>query len=275
MSVTAPQTVHRVRPLITALELRRAPMALDATHFLPDEFGDTDKEASLVDAIRRASGMVTNYCHQPLHAAQDTDAGRVPITRDGRLAINPRHWPIRQVISVAAGTDSAATNLVDLTSIEIEPWRFTVPSPWPPGAARPYARWTYVAGHPVTTLTADAAAGATTIVVDDATGIIAGFTELTLADGANTEYVVPLAVNGLTLTIPALAHDHTAGVGCSALPDDVKQAVLLLIDAGLQYCDAHSLTIARQNRSVGVEQDQRAAMLLTARELLNDYRRVR
>lgn len=272
-AVSGQQTIHAARPLMTVDEVARAPRSLDIGHFLPDGETTEDQLSVVRTEIIRGSWMVTNYCHQPLHACVDTQARRVPVDRWGKVAIPTRHNPIRQVLSVELGNGPNDLQPVDLTYVEIDDWRIRIPWGWA-GGEGPYARWSYIAGWVVTWLTAPVEEGATSIVVDDATGIVPGHTVLTLTDGPAAETVVAGAVTGNTVTVPALTADHAAGVGVSELPDDVKQALLNMLDAGLRFCDSHSLTMIRQDRTIGPEQDQRASMLDTARSLLNDYMRV-
>lgn len=59
-------------------------------------------------------------------------------------------------------------------------------------------------------LAANAAAAATSIVVNNATGFSAT-SKVTIYDGANTEVVTASALTGTTLTVGALAHAHSAG----------------------------------------------------------------
>lgn len=263
-----------VRPYITLDEFRRAPMSLDTSNFLPDDTPDPDVDAEMRRVILRASGAVNNHCNQPLYAATLTESGRVPVTPDGFLAIATRRWPVRQVLAVRAGPGPNSLVDLDISGAELDPWRIRIPAPFARGGPRPYAVWTYTAGWPVTTLVDPVAVGATSIKVVDATGVTAGETVLTVAGGPSTETVVPTAVVGNTLTVPALTFAHDPGAGVSSLPDDVRSAVLLFIESDLRFNDSYSITVERSDRSIGPEDDQRQSMRDTAKELLNPYRRV-
>lgn len=273
-AVLAPRPVHLVRPYITTGELARAPMALDVKSFLPDDQASHAQIAEMEQVILRASGRIDNYCQQPLYSHIDYDAGRVPLGSDGLLAIPLRHGPVRQVLAVAAGTKPSTVVDLDLTEIEMRPWQIRLPAPVVPGWQRPYATWRYMAGAPVARLTVAAVVGGTALVVDDATGIQANVTQLRVTDGIRTVTITPTAVAGNTLTVPALEFAHDVGTGVSALSEDVKDALLLVIGAGLRVNDSHALTLTRTDRTQGPVDDQRASMLESARELLIPYRRV-
>jgi hypothetical protein len=196
--------------------------------------------------------MINGEVNQNLAATVDREVGRVVVDDYGDLRIHTRANPIIDVLSVSIGpTPGSLTAISDLSTIVLDPWRITIPSAstnvalnlpsvsFRPGA-RLWAEWTYCNGYPVTRLSSAVAAGATSITVDDATGILANETLLTIEDGKYVEQVVPTAVNGSTLTVPALDFAHAAGVGVTALPDDIKEATLLLVS---RLHDTWSLTM--------------------------------
>lgn len=148
----------------------------------------------------------------------------------------------------------------------------------------------YTNGWPHTSLTADAAAGATTLEVDDVTGWVgaSGF----CYDGASTEQVSVTAVsansplplpNGvgtaqtgsgaLTLSSP-LSFAHSAGTLVSALPANVMQATILIatsqvLDSGIESISAQTLSGSTSLGGKGV-----ADLAAQIKDLLAPYRRV-
>jgi hypothetical protein len=148
----------------------------------------------------------------------------------------------------------------------------------------------YTNGWPHTSLTAPAAAAATTVSVDDVTGWVgaSGF----CYDGSATEQTsvstvaanVPLGLpNGvgtaqtgpgtLTLSSP-LAFAHEAGTLVSALPASVMQATILIatsqvLDSGIESITAQTLSGSTSLGGKGVSD-----LIGQIKDLLNPYRRV-
>lgn len=242
MSVSLVSTEGHVVPYITVDQLERSPVSSQLRKLVPDQ-SDGDRYAELDRIIRRASSMINGEVRQNLAATVDTEIGRVRVSACGDLRLHTRSNPIVSVLSVSVGTDpSNLTPLPDLSNLVVEPWRITIPGTslsWRPDS-RLWARWEYINGYPVTTLTAPATEGDVSVTVDDATGIVAGRTLLTVQDGMCTEQFTPTAVSGNTLTVPPLASSHIARVGVTALPDVIEEATLLLIS---RLHDTWSLTM--------------------------------
>ncbi len=278
MAVTNPFTATRTVPYLTVDELSNAPMSRNIEHYFPNANSTADQTAQLANLIMRASAAVNSWCNQPLHAHVSTETGRPPIVAGGKLAIHPRHWPIRSVASISIGDGPQNLVSLDLTNLEIQDWRLLIPLyyPWR-GSARqgPFTSWTYTAGYPHSTLTAGAAIGATTLQTLDATAMDPG-TVLTVEDEGRTEQVTVVSSTGNTVTVTPTLYPHGVGSGVSALPEDIKHACLILIDAGLEFADTFSLTItANDDRGGLIKSDRRTGMLMAAQSLLAPYRRVR
>lgn len=236
---------------LTLAELKRNPIYQELKHLVPDE-SDEDRDAELERIIARISAMINGLCNQNLAATIDTEIGRVVVDDEGNLVIHTRGTPIIEVLSVKVGPNPYnLTALTDFSHVILEPWSITIPqattgswywsgnlplgNSWRP-RSRLWAQWTYVNGFPITTLSGDVMAGATSIPVVDTTGIVPltsspGLvpTLLTIEDGIYLEQVVPTAVSNGTLTVPPLTYTHEAGVGIHAMPGDVKQAALILM----------------------------------------------
>lgn len=233
-TIASVSTMGLTVPYITVAELKRSPISTQLHKLVPGS-SDADRDAELGRIIMRASAMINAEVTQNLAATVDSEVGQVRVGDDGELRIHCRSNPIIEVRSLAIGTE--VRNLTEFNDpagqVVLEPWRITIPrcagGHWRPGV-RLWAKWTYVNGYPVTTLAAPAAAGDTSIVVHDATGVVAGRTDLTIEDGKWLEqHITPSAVSGNILTVAPLMHAHEAGVGVTALPNDLKEATLLLI----------------------------------------------
>lgn len=282
-------------PYITAAEFKQAPTGTDVTNLV-----SRDPEASLaelVNVIGRASSWADQYCDQVLAATTDTDEEWARIARDGWFHLHPRYNPILSLTSFASGTQpSNLASLTDLSQTWIDQRGQTI---WVPAQSSLFfstqgplqfgsggygtdmlVQYTYVNGYPNTLLTATAAAAATSIQVADATGVLAGLTQLGIYDGAQTEYVKVAATYGggttLPLAAPLLYTHQQVGVSVSALPPAVKQAVILLTAnlvkmrgiGGIVAPRAGSQQASSSKSSDGVDVD-------TAYELLDPFRRVR
>jgi hypothetical protein len=274
-------------PYITVAELKRSPIYTQLQKLVPGQ-SDADRDAELGAIIRRVSAMINGEVNQNLAASVDDEIGRLTVSNDGELRIHTRSNPIIEVQSISLGPDVYnLTPVTDLTHLVLDPWRITIPRgsnqlvsgnlPMT-GVGRPgqrlWAQFTYVNGYPVTTLAAPTAVGDTSITVADATGIVAGTTLLTIKDGRLLEQVVPTAVNGNTLTVPALVNAHAAGVGVTALPDDIEEATLLLIS---RLHDTWSLSmgaITHDGTGAKVPGAKVARAMCDAAVMLSPYRRM-
>lgn len=246
------------RPYITPVEYRLAPTGVDVSNLVKGNPSGT--EAMLADLCSRASSWADLICGQSLSARTDTYQGRYLVDREGNMAVFPRFTPLIEVTSFSYGTQpSNLTTLSDLSNFWLEETEFTVPmgyGSWsssgplqfgagPRAGSKVRARYSYIAGFPNTVLASTALAGATSIVVADATGVLAG-TQLTLFDGAQTETVTASAsyVTGSTtilLASPLLYPHAQTGISVSALPPFVKQAVFLLCSTLIQTRGAVAL----------------------------------
>jgi len=244
-SVVTQIPAYSTTPYLTVAELKRNPIYTQLQKLVPGG-SDADNDAELARIIMRVSAMINGECRQNLSATVDTEAGWVTLSDYGELRIHTRNHPVRQVLSVSVGTDPYNTTAIsDLSQTLFDPWRITIParaltgssigfepmlslSGYRPGR-RVWAQWSYVNGFPVTTLSAPALAGATSMIVADATGILVDQTTLTVQDGKWLEHITPTALSGNTLTVAPLTYAHQAGVGVNALPDDIQEAALFLI----------------------------------------------
>lgn len=276
-------------PYITVDELKRSPVYTQLQKLTPRS-SPADRDAELAAIIKRASAMINGEVNQNLAATVDQEVGRVLVDDWGNIRIHCRANPIIDVLSVSIGSSPLDLKpLTDLSNIILDPWRITIPqgctnglSWFSPGAIqfggyatpgrRLWAQWTYVNGYPATTLAVAASAGDTEVTVVNATGIVPNVTVLTIEDGIYLEQVVPTAVSGNTLTVPALEFAHVAGVGVTAMPDDIKECTLLLCS---RLHDTWSLTMGAVSvdGSGAHNMSPRPKVMCDAAVILQPYRR--
>lgn len=214
------------------------------------------QDAALAEVIESASVWADNLILQILAATQDTVLDTVNIDRRGYATIHPRYRPVIALTAFAIGpSPNQLQTYTDLTGAGVQPNRITVPTaPFalttsqgplqfgtvPAPHDRAWCQYTYQNGFPVTTLTAPAAAGATSIAVADTTGIVAGQTYMTIYDLqrrfrflASTVSTAPTGVGTGpgTVTCPALPYaipnSGNYPTMVSALPADAIEAIVL------------------------------------------------
>ena len=269
-------TMGTAKPYITVAELKRNPI-YNQLHKLVQGSSDADRDAELGRIILRVSAMINAEVNQNLAATVDNEVDQVIVNDRGNIKVHTRNDPIISVQSISVGTDPySLVPISDLTHLIINPWSFEVPR----GAgfhygrgARLWAQWTYINGFPVTTSTAVVEAGDTSITVADTTGIIPNQTLLTVEDGKWLEYFVPTAVTGNVLTVPALLYPHQAGVGVTALPDDIKNAALTLVS---RLHDTWSLSmnaISMDGTGAKMPESKTTRAMCAPAWMLNPYKR--
>lgn len=278
-TIASVSTMGQTVPYITVAELKRSPISTQLRKLVPGS-SDADRDAELARIIMRVSAMMNSEVTQNLAATVDTEVGRVRVSDDGDLRIHCRSNPIIEVRSISIGTEvRSLTEFNDpANQVVLDPWRITIPrcvgGNWRAGT-RLWAKWTYVNGYPVTTLAQPVAAGDTQIVVSNPLGIEPGITDLTIEDGKwIEEHIVPTAVTGNVLTVEPLMFSHEVGVGCTALPNDLKEATLLLIS---RLHDTWSLSmgaITHDGTGASVPGARVKRAMCDAAVMLSPYRRM-
>lgn len=224
--------------------------------------------AEQLNICRRASSLVAGFLNQPVHATIDTEQLTGPgdfrfqlQNNTGRAWLQLSRSPILQVLGgqwCAAGAfpptwTSIAANQFRIQYPIIGVYGTTSPGgsgdggsvvlmapgivTWMFGRNAYDVQVTYINGWPHTSLTATAAAGATTIQVDDCTGWAppAGTTSGATAivyDGGQQEVVTCTAASAAsgpgTLTLHApLSYAHGYGTMVSTIPGSIQQATIL------------------------------------------------
>jgi len=257
----------------------------------------------LTNLIVRASTMADSYCQQILGATQDaeekrTDGGLAGVDQHGYLWVHTDYWPVLSVSSFAyaypatGGTPWTSAPLGDLV---VERTRIVYPAGLPRRGVPPLrVRYTYLNGWPNTTLAASVDAGATVLPVVDATGIVGG-QQLTVSDQGNSE-VVTVAAAWAPITGPAsvalaagTAFAHTPvfrpapppaqpyDIAVTALPADIKEAVLLIVKGLIETRGTNALVMSRAGGVLGntpAPRDSAEQAPLESRTILDHYRRL-
>jgi hypothetical protein len=257
-------------PYLTAAEYKQAPTAIDYDNLVTATNDPTVQDAELVNVIARASSWIDTFCNQVIGSTLETEQQRVRMRPDGFMVIHPRYSPVSVLLSLSYGASpNALGSYLDPSQGWIEDQQIVIPyaantvnqmsSAGPLGFGYPaapgvqfFVKYTYVAGFPNTLLNADALAGATSITVQDSTGILPN-TELQIYDGMATERVIVSSTytygsNILTLSAP-LMYAHLSGVSVSALPPAIKEAAILVTTAFLKVRGDNSLTMQVTNQA--------------------------
>lgn len=284
-------------PYLTIAEYKQAPTAIDYNNLVSNSTDPAVQDAELANVIARASSWMDTFCNQVLAATVETEQQRARMGNDGYLKVHPNYWPIIALNSFSYGANpNQLVSYSDLSQAWIEAQSIVIP--WSVGnmnwssagplnlgmAGSPrgtvFCRYTYVNGYTNTLLNTNSLAGASSITVKDATGIIPN-SKLTIYDGLNTEVVTVASTytpgaTAVTLSVNAV-NAHTSGVAVSALPPAIKEAAILATTAFLKVRGDSSLTMSVTNTvSNSVPGSQFTSDDLSlAQELLLPFRRNR
>lgn len=260
-SIVSPVSATRQVPYITADMFKTHARAGVQVENLVPKGTPADIEAALTRYVASASSWMDDHAEMIFAATADTVVQQVNVDRNGFVEIYPRFIPVIGLTAFAIG--SLPSNMGSLTSlagavvtdkaIHVPVWPLAaltssegpiqfggVNAPWDEA----WCQYTYVNGYPVTTLTADVAAGALSISVLDTTGIVQGKTWLTIYSG-KTEYtflagaVSTADAGGLGFgpgtvgcaSVPAAINNPDIPVLVSALPSSLTEACVLVTRA--------------------------------------------
>jgi len=289
-------------PYVTPAEFIAHPTYLDVQNLRSGSIDPVEQTGALREILLKASAKADTFIGAPtvgFGAHVEVENVRMRANRDGRLVLAAASSPVIRVVSLAYGASIGALTTYDTPTVWIENHGRTViadmgvgSSTWsgslqfgsPTSASEMFTTWTYEAGYPNSTLTADVDAGASTLHLSDATGLLPGgvlrLTEpgaeetITVAD----DYTIGSTTVGLA---SALLYDHTSGAGASAIPADVKTGVIYYACAALQrpgvrdgagsgHKGAALKTSTAANRA-----SKEVDFVCMAEEILASYRRVR
>lgn len=271
---------------VTSAEFIAAGTGVDVSQLVPA--GDTKTNAAaLAQVIREASAWADNLCHKTLAPTIDVQAGRY-LSRDGMIRIAVKFSPLIAVDWLSLGPTPYGLSPVTLTAATaaIEPpTTLTVQDPglcWG-GTRRGFYRLSYVNGYGAcTTLSGSAAVGDTQLDLTTTLGVAPGMV-LTVDDGAVTEQVTvsPSYVLGAPGPVPlaaACTQAHAAGVAVTAMPQDIRRAVIALTACLIKTRGSEAVVMASMtaepshtalSESGGIEDFE------IATDLLERYRRAR
>lgn len=232
-------------PYVTVASFKASPTFLDYGVLNTASVVPADQDAELYNQLLKASTWASyTICNLPLHAHYNTEQRRLRVGRDGLLKWLPTDLPVRLITAFSYGYSPGVANLravTDLSQQWIEGDAQVVMPFGPLGAgfnqiqfspatsSELFTQWTYLAGYANTTLTNAPILGATSLLVKDPTGILAGDV-LRIWEPGKEEAVTVAAgyVTGAT-TLPltsGLLNAHTIGAGISMMPPDALQAVI-------------------------------------------------
>lgn len=241
----------------TADEFTNWPTGLNVDDLIPGS-SPAAQAAQLAVLMEQASRFVESITYQAHYARQVTRTFRCVSDTYGNLVAIPPEFPIVSVVASACqwqqgvtgnwGSLSSYPFLIERKKILVGGGGWGFIAGW--GNAPAYAQLAYVAGYGNAVLTANAVQGASTLDLDDITGIQAN-DALTIYDGVSQETVVaatvtpagsPTQVNGVlqqpgTITLPAgvvTQYAHNAGVRVSELPSAITTACILIASALLK-----------------------------------------
>ena len=266
----------------TADEFTNWPTGLDLQNLIPNGSAQ-EQAAQLRVVLESASSYVDQIVYQPLRATQSTEYASARPDPYGRLEVRVKRFPVTSVALVPAllsaqwrqttrsgwlAVPAANITLVGnlLHQYLIDDRDYSVYGGW--GLPPLTVQTTYVGGYPNPALTANAAAGATAIQVDDVTGLQDG-TALTIYDIAGgQEDVLVQSVSGSTVTLASgLSYAHVVGVRASALPAAVTMATINIaawIIKGRRAGGGIVMNGQLQPMQVGESEDMQQAMKLLA-----------
>jgi hypothetical protein len=239
-------------PYLTVAEFREA----ESGQYL-DAFSDKALQA----LMEEVSGWCDEVAMQKLQATQDVeDLSLWPSSRravwrpDGSIFVMTEFSPIISIDKVELSFDGVTYSTLSWTAKRRTRQSFTVyptgVSAFPSGssgAASTWVRFTYTDGYPNAFLTASALALATSISIDDPTGVRPADT-MHVYDPTNGNEQVIVAggyVVGST-TVPlvgALRYAHAAGVRVSELPVAVKNAAVIAADTHINVPGRQQLQV--------------------------------
>lgn len=289
--VPAPNvTTYATRSLyVTPAEFKAAPTGMDVSQLVP---GGTaaQQAAALVMQLQRASGVADKICRKVLGATLDTQAGMYRVQNDQLLGPVIRvpldSTPIIAVAGVSMGsTPSSLAAVTDLSNIWISRKTATIPvggtGSFPTLRGQQFATVQYVNGWVNTTLYSGAKPGDVSVTVTSTLGVMPG-QQLNLVNTNNSEIVtvdpsyIPsnTATNALIPLVSPVVGTYAAGDTVTNMPQEIKQAVILIAKSLIKTRGSESIVIAsttsQPEHVTGVESGVTSDMEM-AEYLLSDY----
>lgn len=223
----------------TTDEFTRHPTGLNVQNLTSG--GQAIQTAELAVLMQLASQYVEQITYQPLYARTVVETKHVRPDPYGTLTVRLDQWPAQQLVSAQwrqtanqqswtsinlAQTDQLHFGERRSAHIVAADYLYTAIAGW--GLPPLTVQVQYVAGYPNAVLTSSVSSGATSVPVDDPTGIATG-TALTFWDAPNQEQATVASVSGTTVTFTSgLQYGHAQGVRVSAVPAPITTATILI-----------------------------------------------
>ena len=296
MAVGITPDTSNENPYISVTEYKNAPTSLPLSTLVVNG-NQQAQDAELANVILRASSYMNEYFNQSLVADQYTETQRIRYsTSSGYFALHPNNSPIISLSSFEYGQNpNELFAISDCSKCWFEGQQIIIPSPligfnWTSqgpiafGGVSPtgwtFTKYTYVSGYVNTYLAANASIGATSIVVQNPVGIVAG-QRYRLIDTYKNEWVTVSSnyVYGNS-TIPLespLVFAHDAGVDFSNMPNVLKEACVLITSAFIKMRGTGSTTMQYTTTPASnVPNTERFGNeIALALDMVNKYRRIR
>lgn len=277
---------------LTIEEYRAQPTALNTNNLVPG--GDqAAQDNELATLIKRASTFLDNVARQKLYATSATQNEQVRI-KDGYFVLRAYQDRVKSIDAFAWGPTpsslAAAATPIPTSSYFVEENRvlFTtgnVGGSWigslsmlaTPVSGSVFASWRYTAGWFTTRLSVQASIGATSVTVEDPTGIQPGaFVRLIdggrIADAQISTSYVPGSSS--VLLAMALTEAFPAGAGFTEVEGDAKEACVLATTHYIKDRKAGGFVMAGASATVDQTTDaQLGPDLERARQLALRYER--
>jgi hypothetical protein len=290
-----------VEPYVSLEEVKfsATASAIDFSNLI-ENASQSVQDRSLYELIIRASSKADAYTmgvYGSLCATSNTENGRYYMNRSGQIVINPYFTPILEIqnFMVGWGPGDGLQNIsLSTSNCSIERTQFIITSQSTMGlyfgnlgivggnmqsGTEVFCQWTYVNGWANTFTNATSALGATSITVNNVTGIYPG-QHLTIWDGQQDEYIQVSTswVPGNTTLILAnpLKYKHGSGVNVSALPASVKQAVIHFVVALIKERGQGGLVLNEIGEPSPVSSRQQSSMTDEALgyDLLDEFKQI-
>lgn len=288
-----PDTTNE-NPYLTVAEYKNAPTSIDYNNLVVGGNQEA-QDSELANVILRASSYMNEYFNQSLIAEEYTETQRQRVNGQGYLPLHANNDPIISLSSFQYGTDpNNLQTLQDCSQVWFEGQQIIIPlsqiaglytsqGPLQFGSYAPrqqlFCKYTYIAGYVNNTI-ATATAGATSLTVTDATGIVAG-QQLRIYDkGKNEMVTVASTYTYGSTTVPltsALTYTHLAGTAIGNLPTALKQACILITTAFIKIRGDQSLTMnltTAPTTNIG-NAGRYSGEIAMALDMVNKYRRIR
>ena len=297
MAIGITPDIGNENPYISVAEYKQAPTAL-AISTLVVGGNQAAQDAELATVILRASSYMNEYLNQNLVATEYTETQRIRYSASGGYyALHPYNAPIVALSAFNYGANPNQLNALQDCSIAwfegqqiIIPgnqigWNYTSQGPLQFGGSIGQSNWTftkytYIAGYANTPTVGNSVFGATSLEVEDATGILAG-EQYRIFDGANTERVTvsdSYTFGDTTVTLQApMKYAHLEGATFSNLPNAIKQACILITSAFIKMRGDSSTTMAYTTSPSGniAGSVRYGNDIAVALDMVDKYRRVR